>query len=39
VIHVIPTADVTMGQWLSVPLVIVGVVLLVRAHRRPHRAW
>ncbi len=32
VIHVLPTADVTMGQWLSLPFVAIGVVLLVRVH-------
>ena len=39
VIHVLPTADVTMGQWLSVPFVAIGLFLLLRAYRRsPHDA-
>lgn len=34
VIHVVPTADVTMGQWLSLPFVVAGGMLLLRAHLR-----
>ncbi len=32
VIHVVPTADATMGQWLSVPFVAIGAFLLARAY-------
>jgi prolipoprotein diacylglyceryl transferase len=31
VIHVVPTADVTMGQWLSLPFVVIGGLLLLRS--------
>jgi phosphatidylglycerol:prolipoprotein diacylglycerol transferase len=34
VIHILPTADVTMGQWLSLPFVAIGIILLLRAHLR-----
>lgn len=30
VIHIMPTADVTMGQWLSLPFVAIGALLLAR---------